>query len=105
MTDIIDFPRKHSARFLPVIAFPDDSAGFCLGYEAGLLFGRLDAGPDTWSGTYHADNVDMLRKTAATCGYDVKIEPSDDAMWVFADFTHKVMGPRPVRVKDSKGGW
>lgn len=78
-----------AAQFRPLIEFPDDSAGFVLGYEAGLLFGRLDTKPETWAGTYHADNAEMLQQTAKTCGYTVKIEPSGDPTWVFAEFTRR----------------
>jgi hypothetical protein len=80
-----------AAQFCPLIKFPHDDAGFVLGYEVGLLFGRLDAKPATWSGTYHADNEDMLRETATVCGYDVKIESSGDAAWVFAQFTRRTI--------------
>jgi hypothetical protein len=96
MSDVISLATKRAeadgtaAQFRPLIEFPD-TEGFALGYEAGLLFGRLDAHPDTWTGTYHADNVEMLRRTADTCGYAVKIEPSGDALWVFAEFTRRTI--------------
>lgn len=94
-----------AAKFKPLIEFPDRD-GFVLGYEAGLLFGRLDAKPYTWSGTYHAENADLLRETAKACGYSVKIEPSGDATWVFAEFKRialRAVEPPMVRGKDAEG--
>ncbi|MFA6046549.1 MAG: hypothetical protein WC718_16310 [Phycisphaerales bacterium] len=80
-----------AAEFRQFIAFPDDRDGFVEGYEMGCLFARLDAKPEQWSGTYHAGNAEMIRRTAAACGYEVEIESSGDAAWVFVTFTRRTL--------------
>ena len=76
------------AHFKPLVKFDRDTLDFVLGYEAGMLFARLDGRkPKKWSGTYHVENRTMLQKTADACGYSVKVEESPDPSWIFATFT------------------
>lgn len=90
----------HVAAFVPTISFEDREAeckadgckDFVFGYEAGLLDGRLLAGPESWSGTYHTQNLDTLKRVAEARGYVCAEESSGVPGWSFATFT-----PKPVR--------
>ena len=98
MGDVYEIATKRAehdgtaATFRPLVAFDSDSEDFVLGYEMGLLFGRLDARPTTWSGTYHAANREMISRTANSLGYAAAIENSSDPAWVFASFEQRAKG-------------
>jgi len=79
--------NKDEGHFGPLCRFDRDTLDFVLGYEAGMLFVRLDRKRKKWSGVYHTENRTMLERTALCCGYSVEIEESGDPAWVFATFT------------------
>jgi hypothetical protein len=89
------------ATFEPILSFEGRSSeckaeckDFVFGYEAGLLGARLDARPTHWTGTYHAENLDMLRRVADAKGYSCIVEPSGDPCWAFISFEPKPEQPR-----------
>jgi hypothetical protein len=70
----------------------DGCRDFVLGYEAGRLDARLTARPESWDGTYHTVNLDMLLRVAEAHGYVCSVERSADPAWVHLAF---VPAPRP----------
>jgi hypothetical protein len=91
-------------EFRPVLSFEDRRAecpaagcrDFVFGYEAGQLAARLDAKPERWEGTYHAQNLDMLIRVAESKGYEAAPRRSGDPTWLFVVFTPK---PPEARLK------
>lgn len=90
MTNVIDIDsRRKTPGYELTLEFDctDDEAGaFVRGFECGMLSARLaiDPPPPVWNGTR-----EMLARIAASRGYDVAIENSEDPTWVFATFTRK----------------
>lgn len=76
-----------------------DCRAYILGMEVGILTARLDAKPQEWNGTYHAENASMLERVAVAKGYSVTFEKSADAAWVFGTFTPKPPVPRLALVR------
>lgn len=68
--------------------------GCTLGMEVGILTARLDAKPQEWNGTYHAENAAILERVAKAKGYEAAFERSADAAWIFGTFTP--LPPRPA---------
>lgn len=81
-------------EFKPTISFEARAAecqaegcnDFVLGFEAGLLYARLEGKPKEWNGTYHSSNVDMLVRVANAAQYVANVEPSGDPTWAFINF-------------------
>jgi len=77
------------------LAFPFDAGPeYVDGFEAGLLFARLDARPVEWRGTYHARNCEQLTRVADSLGYAVEWETTSDETWVFGTFLASLKGKR-----------
>ena len=92
-------PRDTSddAEYRPIISF-DGRDGACpscedrefvRGYEAGLLYARLEAKPPEFHGAYHSDNRPMLSRVADALGYVADFTSSGVEGWAFAVFTKK----------------
>lgn len=71
-----------------------DCRAYILGMETGILTARLDANPQEWNGTYHAENAAILERVANAKGYTVVFKPSGDMAWVFGTFTPLPPKPR-----------
>ena len=72
--DVVDLETRRRARepgFALGIAFDTDDPDFVRGWEAGLLYGRLEHAVGPWAGMYH---------------YNVMIEATGDPMWSQCDF-------------------
>ena len=54
-----------------LVAFPDQSETFVLGFEAGQCWGRLEAG-DAADRTIHTKNQEVVRRMARHFSYDVQ---------------------------------
>jgi hypothetical protein len=67
-----------------LVAFPDQSETFVLGFEAGQLFESMKFGPADL--TMHAANEEVFRRIARHYGYDVEFEALGDG-WSNAKFT------------------
>lgn len=86
---------EQQVSFRPVLSFEEREQeckaegckDFVFGYEAGRLDTRLELKPERWEGTYHTENLDMLKRVADARSYDVAVEPSGVAGWVFLTFT------------------
>ena len=92
-------PRDTSddAEYRPFISFEGregacpscEDREFVRGYEAGLLYARLEAKPPDFHGTYHSENSDMLTRVAEALGYVAGFTSSGVEGWVFGAFTKK----------------
>lgn len=78
-------------------SFPDQSASFVHGYEAGKLDARMEAGESvidcgcSEGFPLHEENIDLVQRMAAFYGYKVTIEGSSDG-WANVFLEHS---PRP----------
>jgi hypothetical protein len=66
-----------------LVAFPDQSETFVLGFEAGQLFEAMKYGPADL--TMHTANEEVFRRIARHHGYDVDFERLGDG-WSNASF-------------------
>lgn len=79
-----------AAEFRCLVPFPDPSASFVHGFEAGMVWQRMIAGetPIENPVAYHVENRTTFERMAAAQGYDVEIEPCDDT-WMTVTFTKR----------------
>lgn len=79
-----------AAEFRCLVPFPDGSDSFVNGFEAGMIWQRMNAGEHQIGGldeiATHASNAEVFRRMATAQGYSVEIEPSIDE-WIIATFT------------------
>jgi len=89
-----------AADFRCIASFPDDSASFVNGFEAGMLWHRMVAGETPIENpiAYHSENREVFQRMADAQGYDAEFEPIDDE-WMIATFTK-----RPKRFGIITGG-
>jgi hypothetical protein len=66
-----------AAEFRCLVPFPDGSASFVNGFEAGTVWQRMNAGEAEIESpiAYHVDNHLVFQRMAAAQGYDVEFEP------------------------------
>jgi hypothetical protein len=68
--------------FKPLVSFPDQSASFVNGFEAGMIWQQMQDG-DSLIGShglpYHAENVEVIKRMAEAAGYQViDVSPVDE---------------------------
>lgn len=64
-----------------IVAFPDASASFVHGYEAGSLGYRMNhTAEQVIEECIHTENEEVLRRMCAGFGWEVDFEPSDPPM-------------------------
>lgn len=80
--EYVEEDRQFGCRLL----FVSDAIEFSYGFEAGLLYARLDARPEVWNTTNHAGNEEMIRRIAAAQGYTVGVEQLSPG-WIGVTFT------------------
>lgn len=68
------------ADFKCIVPFSDGSASFVHGFEAGILWTRMQAGGREIANevAYHVANAEVFQRMAAACGYDMRTKPYDD---------------------------
>lgn len=85
MADTVD------AEYACIVPFPDESASFANGFEAGMIWVRMEAGEqriEFISMPLHAGNAEVFRRMAAARGYDLTID-ADDGEWICGEFTKR----------------
>lgn len=79
------------SEFACLVPFPDQSNSFVHGFEAGMIWNRMEAGetPIDFTGMpLHSENRDVLQRMAAARGYDLRIESDRDG-WITGTFEKK----------------
>lgn len=74
-----------------IVPFPDQSASFVHGFEAGLVWARMEAGQTHIDGNgvpFHEANLEVFRRMAAHFGYDMEAQPGDGT-WAEITFTKR----------------
>ena len=79
------------AEFKPLVSFPDQSESFVLGFEAGMLWRRMEDGEEVITGPtpYHSENVHgVFQAMADAAGYDIEATECADheGEWTEATF-------------------
>jgi hypothetical protein len=68
-----------------IVSFPDQSASFVHGFEAGKLDTAMACG--VWADievTTHTENHEVIRRLAIAQGWEVEFKPSDVDGWEYA---------------------
>lgn len=89
-----------AAEFRCLVPFPDGSASFVNGFEAGMVWQRMVAGETPLENpiAYHEENLLVFERMADAQGYDMEAEKPSDG-WVCVTFTK-----RPNRFRVVEGG-
>lgn len=92
--------ESENVEFGLLVSFTDNSQSFTNGFEAGMIWRDLEAGPEELEGTYHAENLELLKRFSEALGYKLKVEVAhaegiqyED--WIFAQFTKVIEAERP----------
>jgi hypothetical protein len=77
-----------------VFAFPDGSASFVNGFEAGAIWQQMDGEGALeidcgFVGGFpvHTENVEVMRRMARARGYTIEVRPTDYSEWTALRFT------------------
>lgn len=93
MDDQVEDFSPDAAQFRCLVPFPDPSESFVLGYEAGMIWQRMNAGEFKIGGSdevaTHAANLEVFQRMADAQAYDLEIEPCGDDCWMIATFTKR----------------
>lgn len=89
-----------------IVSFPDQSPSFTLGFEAGMIWARMEAREPAIEATVRAENGPVLRRMATARGYDIAFGASEMLEWEFVRLTLPGGGGRRAGVIDaaSRGG-
>ncbi len=75
-------PRKvDEVNWQPLVTFEDQTANYVHGFEAGIIWLRMQAGDAEITETTHPENRETLINIANVCGYAIEIEPSGFEGW------------------------
>lgn len=100
MNDDVDDFSPDAAEFRCLVPFPDQSASFVHGFEAGLIWQRMNAGEQVIGTNYeiatHSANEEVFRRTADAHGYLLEVE-KDGSEWIIATFTKNPQRFRVVK--------
>lgn len=84
------------AEYGLIVSFPDPSESFVHGFEAGMIWARMEARERKFSATVHDENCDVLRRMATASGYEMSATYTVVDGWIDAEFE---LTPRtPLRV-------
>lgn len=61
-----------------IISFPDQSANFCYGYEAGIIWGKMEINAPGIFVTIHKTNVELIKQMAINKNYVFQIKQYRD---------------------------
>ena len=86
---------EEEAEFGLVVAFPDASASFCHGFEAGGLWEKMLRGDAAdLSLTTHSDNREVIRRMAESQGWLLETKPTSVEGWDETKLTKAVPARR-----------
>ena len=72
-----------------LVAFPDESASFVYGFEAGMIWEYLQRGETVLESVVHEANREVLQRMALASGYVADWAESFDEEWVQVCFRRK----------------
>lgn len=76
-----------------IVSFPDQSQSFVLGFEAGMIWKRLESGEAEFSETVHADNRDVIERMVEAMGLSVRMIDTHVEGWIIANI-HRQTRPK-----------
>jgi len=84
---------SEDVEFRPIVSFPDQSSSFVNGFEAGMVWQRMQAGEEVIDrGTpYHFANCEVFHRMADAAGYDIECSDREDeaSEWVEVTFIRR----------------
>lgn len=84
-----------------IVSFPDQSTSFTYGFEAGMIWARMEARVPAIEATVRAENGPVLRRMAAALGYDIAFAASEMMEWEFVRLTLPGGGGRRAGAVDA----
>ena len=70
-----------------IVRFHDQSHSYVHGFEAGIIWRRMESGEQDFSATIHDENIAVIRDMAAACGLSATINESEVEGWSYAEFS------------------
>lgn len=70
-----------------IVSFVDQSPAYTYGFEAGMIWQRMQAREPLIEAVTRAENATTLRRMAQAAGYDVEFGASEMLEWEFARFS------------------
>lgn len=61
-----------------IISFPDQSTSFCYGYEAGIIWGKMEMNISEIFVTIHQTNIELIKQMAINKNYVFQIKKYKD---------------------------
>lgn len=84
---------SEDAEYGLIVAFPDGSASFVNGFEAGRVDQQMIDGVPEFEMTAHSENEEVFRRMAIAMGYEFTFENTEYSEWQFVKFK-KVTAPK-----------
>jgi hypothetical protein len=93
MDDKVEDFSPDAAGFRLLVPFPDGSESFVHGFEAGMIWQRMQNGEAHIGGldevAKHIENLEVFRRMAAAMGYDMTAEDCGDGCWSIVTFERR----------------
>lgn len=78
-----------TADYRCIVPFPDESASFVHGFEAGMIWGRMEHAEAFIDGTFHTENLEVYRRMAGARGYDIETKSTEFPEWTEVKFSKR----------------
>lgn len=88
---------SEDVEFSPLVSFPDQSDSFVHGFEAGMVWQRMQLGEDEISSPlpYHFANCELFHRLAEVGGYEVECRDCEGAETEWTEVTFRRKPPMP----------
>jgi hypothetical protein len=80
--------HEKQAEYGLLVSFPDQSEKFTLGFEAGMVWEKMQK-EDEFEMSVHNQNQEVCRRMAAAMAFYVEFNPTSYVEWVDAKFKKK----------------
>lgn len=78
---------KEEETFELVVSFPDQSASFVNGYEAGMIWERMKTTNEEFECTTHSENREVLKRMSINLGWSMEHKECEIEGWDECKFT------------------
>ena len=85
-----------------IVSFTDQSESFTLGFEAGMIWQRLQNGETHIKATVHTSNTEVLKRMSDAVGLDSAAKPTQIEGW--SDFETMPMPKKGAALRLIPGG-
>lgn len=79
---MVEFKTEdHATDYALIVSFPDQSETFVLGFEAGMIWERLQAGETEIDVNVHTSNIEVLNRMCVAAKVTPKFQPTNVSGW------------------------